>query len=472
MLLRSRLSGPAGTSTRSAALALITTCQLILVTDATIVNVALPSIQRSLHFSAAGLTWVVNAYTLAFGGLLLLGGRAGDILGHRRVFLTGVILFTVASLAGGFATSPAWLLAARAAQGSGAALAGPASLALVATTFEQGPLRARALATFSMAASGGMVVGLVLGGVLTALASWRWVLFVNVPVGVAVALATPRFIPESGRRPGRFDLAGALSSTFGTTLLVYGFIRAARSGWGEDVTVLSFASAVLLLALFVVIESRARQPIVPLRLFRGRERLGAYGMRLLLTSAMSGMLFFLTLLVQNVLGYSALATGFAFLPTTIALVSASRAVPRLLPAYGARPIMVVGSLLCLAGMVWLTQVTAASGYVTMILGPVLLFGAGTGLVAVAATFVALSSVPSLDSGAASGLLQSTQQVGGSLGVAVLITVYAAAGTPVHRMVHAFTAGTAFTACMLVTAAAAFYGYRESADENHMSNAAP
>ncbi len=460
MLLRSRPPGQIDTSRRSPELTLITACQLILVVDATIVNVALPSIQRSLHFSAAGLTWVVNAYTLAFGGLLLLGGRAGDILGHRRVFLAGVALFTLASLAGGFATSPEWLLAARAAQGSGAAFAGPASLALIATTFEEGPRRARALATFSMASSGGMVVGLVLGGVLTAWVSWRWVLFVNVPVGLTIALLTPRFIRESARQPGRFDLAGALTSTSGTSLLVYGFIRAARSGWGEDVTLLSFALAVLLLALFVVIEARVRQPIMPLRLFRGRERLGAYAMRLLLTSAMSGMLFFLTLLVQNIFGYSALETGFAFLPTTIALVSASRAVPHLLPRYGARPLMVAGSLLCVAGMVWLTQVSDGSGYLTMILGPVLLFGAGTGLVAVAATFVALSSVPRLDSGAASGLLQSTQQVGGSLGVAALVTVYAIAGTPVHRMVHAFTAGTVFTACMLLTALVAFYGYRE------------
>ncbi len=456
MLLRSRPTGQAGVS----ALAVITTCQLILVVDATIVNVALPSIQRSLHFSAAGLSWVVNAYTLAFGGLLLLGGRAGDILGHRRVFLAGTILFSAASLAGGFATSPAWLLAARAAQGAGAALAGPSSLALVATTFEEGPRRTRALATFSMAASGGMVVGLVLGGMLTGWASWRWVLFVNVPVGAAIALLTPRVIQESERQPGRFDLAGALTSTFGTSLLVYGFIRAARAGWGERFTLAAFALAVVLLVLFVVVEARARQPIMPLRLFTGRERLGAYAMRLLLTAAMGGMLFFLTLLVQNVFGYSPLQTGFAFLPTTLALVAASRAVPRLLPRHGARPIMIVGSVLCVAGMVWLTQVSAGSGYLTMILGPVLLFGAGTGLVAVAATFVVLSSVPRLDSGAASGLLQSTQQVGGSLGVAVLITVYAAAGTPVHRMVHAFTAGTAFTVCMLVTALTAFHGYRE------------
>ena len=442
------------------ALALITSCQLVLVVDATIVNVALPSIQRSLHFSPAGLSWVVNAYTLAFGGLLLLGGRAGDILGHRRVFVAGAALFTLASLAGGFATSSAWLLAARTAQGVGAALAGPGSLALVAVTFEEGPRRARALAVFSMAASAGMVVGLVAGGMLTMWASWRWVLFVNVPVGAVIVVLAPRFLPESERVPGRFDLAGAFTSTAGTSALVYGFIRAARHGWGEPVTVAAFGAAVVLLVAFVVVEARARQPVMPLRLFTGRDRCGAYGMRLLLTAAMSGMLFFLTLFVQNVLGYSPLRTGLAFLPTTLALVAASRGVPWLLPRFGARPVMVAGSVLCVAGMVWLTGVSGSSGYVAMILGPVLLFGAGTGLVAVAATFVALSPVAKADSGAASGLLQGMQQVGGSLGVAVLVTVYASApsragGTRADGIVWAFTAGVVFTACMLVISVAGF-----------------
>ncbi|MDN3356282.1 MFS transporter [Actinomadura sp. DC4] len=437
-----------------AALALITCCQLILVVDATIVNVALPSIRWSLGFSPEDLSWVVNAYTLTFGGLLLLGGRAGDILGHRRVFVAGAALFTVASLAGGFAVSPAWLLAARAAQGVGAAFAGPASLALVAVTFEEGPRRARALAVFSMAASAGMVVGLVVGGMLTMWASWRWVLFVNVPVGAAVVVLAPRLVAESERLPGRFDVMGALTSTAGTSLLVYGFIRAARRGWGEGWTVAAFGGAVAVLGVFVAVEARARQPVMPLRLFAGRERRGAYGMRLLLTAAMSGMLFFLTLFVQDVLGYSPLRTGLAFLPTTVALVVASRAVPWLLPRLGARPVMVAGSVLCVAGMVWLTGV---GGGLVAILGPVLLFGAGTGLVAVAATFVALSSVPRADSGAASGLLQGMQQVGGSLGVAVLVTVYASGPGSVAGMRRAFAAGVVLTVCMLVIAVAGFAG---------------
>lgn len=453
-------TGRARPGTGRAALALITVCQLVLVVDATIVNVALPSIRAGLGFSPAGLSWVVNAYTLAFGGLLLLGGRAGDVLGHRRVFVAGVCLFTVASLAGGLAMTPGWLLAARTGQGVGAALAGPGSLALVAVTFEEGPRRARALAVFSMASSAGMVVGLVLGGVLTTWGSWRWVLFVNVPVGVVVVALAPRFLAESERLPGRLDLAGAFTSTAGTSALVYGFIRAARHGWGEGVTVAAFGFAVVSLAAFVVVEARARQPVMPLRLFAGRDRRGAYGMRLLLTAAMSGMLFFLTLWVQDVLGYSALRTGLAFLPTTPALVVASRAVPWLLPRFGARPVMVAGSVLCVAGMVWLTGASAGSGYAAMVLGPVVLFGAGTGLVAVAATFVALSSVPGADSGAASGLLQGMQQVGGSLGVAVLVTVYASAasptgGTAVAGIVWAFGAGVVFTVGMLVLSLAGF-----------------
>lgn len=446
-----------GAPVRGPALALLAGCQLTLVVDASIVNIALPSIQRGLGFDDTGLSWVVNAYTLAFGGLLLLGGRAGDLLGHRRVFTAGVGLFTVASLAGGVATTPGWLLAARAAQGVGAALAGPGALALIATTFADGPRRSRALAVFAVAGSAGMVAGLLLGGVLTAWASWRAVLFVNVPVGAAIVLLTPRAVRESPRREGRFDLAGALACTAGSALLVYGFIRAAEGGWSAGWTLGAFGAAAVLLALFPVIEARARQPIVPLRLFADRDRVGALLMRLLLTAAMSGMLFYLTLYVQGVLGYGPLATGFGFLPTTIALIAAGRAVPRLLPRYGPQPIMVAGAALCAAGMVWLTQVAQTSSYVTMILGPVLLFGAGTGLVSVAATFVAMASVPPGESGATSALLQSMQQTGGSLGVAVLVSAHNAArgGAEPDGMRGAFTAGAVLTAAMLVMALLAF-----------------
>ncbi|MQA94587.1 MAG: MFS transporter [Streptosporangiales bacterium] len=441
---------------RRGALTVIVGCQFVLVVDASIVNVALPSIRGALGFDAAGLSWVVNAYTLVFGGLLLLGARAGDILGHRRLLIAGALVFTVASLVGGLALTPGWLLAARAVQGLGAALAGPASLALIATTFPEGPARARALASFAIAASAGMVAGLILGGVLTELISWRWVLFVNVPVGAAIAGLAPYVIAESTPRPGRFDLAGALTSTAGMTLLVYGFIRAADAGWTDPGTVAAFTAALALLGAFLAVEARARQPIMPLTLWSGRDRVGAYAMRLLLTAAMVGMLFFLTLYVQTILGYGPLGTGFAFLPTTLALVATSRAVPRLVPRYGPGPPMVVGSLLCAAGMLWLTGAGPDSAYASMILGPVVLFGGGTGLVAVAATFVAMSSARPEESGATSGLLQSMQQVGGSLGVALLVTVYGlTAGPPLRGMTAAFTAGTVLTAAMLVVSLTAF-----------------
>ncbi|NDU73875.1 MFS transporter [Actinomadura sp. DSM 109109] len=446
------------------ALALLCGCQFTLVVDASIVNIALPSIQRGLGFGDAGLSWVVNAYTLAFGGLLLLGGRAGDLLGHRRMFALGAGVFTVASLAGGLAVTPGWLLAARALQGAGAALAGPATLALIAATFEDAERRSRALAAFSVVASAGMVAGLVLGGVLTAWASWRAVLFVNVPVGLAIVLLAPRVVREPARQEGRFDAGGALACTAGSALLVYGFIRAAERGWSGTLTVGAFCGAGVLLALFPVVESRARQPIVPLGLFADRDRVGAFLMRFLLTAAMSGMMFFLTLYTQGVLGYGPLATGFGFLPTTVALIAVSRAVPRLLPRYGPRPIMAAGAVLCAAGMVWLTQVPRDGSYVAVILGPVLLFGAGTGLVSVTATFAAMRSVPVGESGAASALLQSMQQIGGSLGVAVLATVGHGASSEVDGMRDAFTAGAAFTAGMLV-ALAAFRAQGRSGSQN-------
>lgn len=453
------------------ALTLLAGCQLLLVVDASIVNIALPTIRQGLGFTDAGLSWVVNAYTLAFGGLLLLGGRVGDLLGHRRAFTAGVALFTAASLAGGLATSPGWLLAARAAQGAGAALAGPGSLALIATTFADGPRRSRALSAFAIAGSAGMVAGLVLGGLLTAWTSWRAVLFVNVPVGALIVLLAPRALRESPAREGRFDLTGALACTLGSTALVYGLIRAAGRGWDDGLTVAALGGAAVLLALFPAVEARARQPIMPLTLFAERDRVGAFLMRLLLTAAMSGMTFFLTLYVQGVLGYGPLATGFGFLPTTAAVIVASRAVPRLLPRYGAQPLMVVGAFLCAAGMVWLTRVPESGSYVAVILGPVLLFGAGTGLVAVAATFVAMASVPAGEAGAASAFLQSMQQIGGSLGVAVLVTAHGAAthGTAaegasrVDGMRGAFTAGAVITAVLLATALLAFRR-RERPDE--------
>ena len=312
----------------SLALAIIVTCQLMIILDATVVNIALPRIQSSLHFSATNLSWVLNAYTLAVAGLLLLGGRAGDILGRRRMFIGGIALFTVASLLGGFATSSWWLLAARAAQGVGAAGAAPGALSLIATNFEEGPERNRALGIFSAVSAAGGSLGLILGGLLTAWASWRWVLFINVPIGIAVVALAPHFIRESERRAGRFDLAGALTSTIGMVSLVYGFIRAASSGWGDDVCRLALAIAVVFLALFLSVEARIREPIVPLHLFANRNRASAYLSMLLLPATMFGMFFFLSQFVQDVLGFSPIKAGLAFLPLTLAIFTSSRIVPR------------------------------------------------------------------------------------------------------------------------------------------------
>jgi EmrB/QacA subfamily drug resistance transporter len=408
------------------ALAIIAASQLMVVLDATIVNIALPQMQQALSFSTTSLSWVLNAYTLTFGGLLLLGGRAGDILGRRRVFVSGIVLFTLASFIGGLATSAGWLLAARALQGVGAAIAAPTALSLITTNFAEGQERNRAFGAFSAVAVSGGAIGLIAGGMLTSWLSWRWVLFVNVPIGVLLAVLAPMFITESERQPGRFDLGGALASTAGMTALVYGFIRAAQDGWSDAGTVASFAAAVVLLAVFLSIETRIRQPITPLHMFRERDRAGTYVVMLALAAAMFGQFFFLTLFVQDVLGYSPLRAGIAFLPITGAIVLTSQFAARSLPRIGPKRLMAAGALLAVAGLAWLTRVSVDSGYADGILGPMLLFGLGMGLLFVPLTIVAVSGVAPHEAGAASSLLNVTQQVGGSLGLSILVTVFGTA----------------------------------------------
>ncbi len=439
--------------------------QLMIVLDMTVVNIALPHIQAGLHFSTAGLSWVLNAYTLTFGGLLLLGGRAGDIMGRRRVFLAGIALFTLASLAGGLATQAWWLLAARALQGVGGALASPAVLALVVGSFPEGRERTRALGVYSAVLMGGASLGLVLGGVITEWASWRWVLFVNVPVGAAVIVVTPLFISESPRQPGRFDLAGAVTSTAGMTALVYGFIRASSSGWSAAPTLAAFAAAVAALGAFVAIERHSQQPITPLRLFASLSRSGSYLARLLLVAGMFGMFFFLTQFVQDILGLRPLLAGVAFLPMTLAVFGVSRAAPRLLPRFGAGRVMLAGMLPVIAGMAWLAQVGAGTSYLGGILGPMLLLGSGMGLVFVPLTTMSLAGVAQQDSGAASSMVNVTQQVGGSLGLAILVTVFgtayqhaqhgaagvSAVATAHHALIHGVAA--VFTAAAVFDVAA-------------------
>src|SRR5580704_13827159 len=309
-------------------LAVITTAQLMLALDLTIVNVALPHIQAALGFSGSSLEWVVNAYAVAIGGLLLLGGRSGDLLERRRVFIAGLLVFSLASLLGGFATDQAWLLAARAAQGAGAAMAAPTALSLIAVTFPEGRPRNRAVAVYSAMAIVGVVVGLIAGGLLVTYASWRWVLFVNVPIGLAVAALAARVLPETGRRGGRFDLPGALTATAGVAALVYGLSNAATtpdgvSHWGDAKVVAALAAAAVLLVAFGVIEARSSYPLLPFRVLRSRDRSGAYLISLCVGTALVGMFFFLTLFVQDVWGYSALRTGIAYLPMVSMIMVAS-----------------------------------------------------------------------------------------------------------------------------------------------------
>jgi EmrB/QacA subfamily drug resistance transporter len=427
------IDGQTGAASRPAhrhlglALVVIATAQLMVVLDATIVNVALPDIQKALGFSGTGLEWVVNAYALTFGGLLLLGGRAGDILGRRRVFIAGIILFSVASLLGGFANSEAWLLAARAVQGVGGAIIAPTALALVTTTFPEGPPRNRAMGVYAAMSIGGAAVGLIAGGVLTTYLSWRWVLFVNVPIGIVVALVAPRALSESRRLRGKFDLPGAITSTLGLAALVYGLSSAATSAngvshWGDTKVVASLIAAVVLLAAFIVIEMRSPHALMPLRIFRNRNRSAAYLIMLCVGTAMFGMFFFLTVFVQTVWGYSALKTGVAYLPMVATIMVMAGVSAQLVPRIGARPLLLAGSAIGSGGMFWLSRINEHSTYAGGLLGPLVVTAAGLGMLFMPLTLIALSKVEDRDSGLASSLLNTGQQVGGSIGLAVLGTV--------------------------------------------------
>lgn len=419
---------------------MIAACQLMVVLDATIVNIALPHIQDALSFSTTDLSWVLSSYTLTFGGLLLLGGRAGDILGRRRVFMAGILLFTLASLLGGLAQEPWQLLAARALQGVGGAIASPTSLALITTTFPEGPERNRAFGVFAAVSAGGGAIGLLTGGMLTEWLDWRWVLFVNVPIGVLIAVLAPMYINESEKHPGRFDISGALTSTLGMASLVYGFIRASEAGWRDSLTLSSFGAAVVLLAAFVLIESRAREPITPLRMFADRNRSGTYMIMLSLAAAMFGMFFFIVLFVQNVLDYSPIESGLAFLPVTVAIIMGAGLSQRLLPVLGPKPFMVTGSAITGIGLFWLTLISPDSSYMGGVLGPMFLFGFGMGLNFVTLTLTAVSGVAQHEAGAASSLLNASQQVGGSLGLSILVTVFGTASrNEAEKQVPAFLA---------------------------------
>ena len=455
--------GPVARAHPRVALAVIVTCQLMLILDATVMNVALPRIQAALGFSAAGLAWVMSSYTLTFGGLLLLGGRAGDVLGRRRLFIGGIALFTVASLLGGLAPAAGWLIAARVLQGVGAAAAGPNTVALILSTFTEQRARVRALALLSAVSGGGFAIGLIVGGVLTELASWRWVLFINVPFGIAAAVLAARFVVEPPRHPGRPDVVGAVLATSSVALLVWSFLRAATDGWAPVSTWGLLVAGLVLLAGFVAVEARTAQPLLPLRLFADRDRAAGYLNFLLGPAAMMSMFFFLTQFLQVVRGFGALATGFAFLPTATGMFAMTRVVPRLLPRFGPRPLVVTGALSMVAGMAGLTQLTPGSGYVGGVLGPMILLGIGGGLGFTPLMPVIMARVEPRDAGVAAGTLQTMQQVGGSLGLAVLVTVYGSAARDAARahraqadvLVHGMTA--AFTVAALIATVAVVVG---------------
>ena len=440
--------------------------QLMIILDATVVNIALPHIQAGLHFSATSLSWVMNGYTLTFGGLLLLGGRAGDILGRRRMFLAGIAIFTLASLAGGLAPNAGVLLIARAIQGIGGALASPAVLALVVSGFAEGRERVRALAIYSGVVTAGGSLGLVLGGLITQWASWRWVLFINVPIGIAVTLIAPRFVAETPRQPGRFDVPGAVTSTVGVAALVYAFIRAASNGWDDRVGLAAFAAGAVLLVAFVLNETRAPQPITPLRLFASAGRSGSFAARLLLVAGMMGMFFFLTQFLQDVLGFGPLLAGVAFLPMTVLLFAVSRLAPRLIPLVGGYRLMLIGMVPVVVGMAWLSRVSPQTGYWSGVFGPMALLGAGMGVVFVPLTTASLAGVRPQESGAASSMVNVMQQLGGSVGLAVLVAVFGTAtrdwtahpvaglsAAALHTRVLAHGMSTAFTLAAIFDLAA-------------------
>lgn len=446
-----------GTGRRSysgLALAVIISCQLMLMLDSTVVTVALPQIRAGLHFSPASIAWVLDGYSLAFGGLLLLGGRAGDLLGRRRLFLAGVVLFTLASLVGGLSVNSGMLLATRIVQGAAAALAAPNALALIVTNFE-GPARVRAIAWYSSISGAGGSVGLLLGGMLTAWASWRWILFINVPIGIALTMLTPLVVAEAPRHRRRLDVAGAATATIGVGALAYGFLHAATAGWGAPTTIGAFAVAVPVLVAFVLIEWRVAEPLLPLRLFADRNRVGGYTNMLLLPAAMFGVFFFVSQYLGLVQHYDALRTGLAFLPLTVLAFGAARLAPRLIERYGTRVPMLVGAILLVIATGWLSRLHEGDGYFTAVFGPMLLFGLGVGFSFVPASATILQSVPAADSGAASGTLQALQQVGGAVGLAALVTAYGrVAGTGTAGLAHgagaAFTLGTALVGLALVS----------------------
>ena len=441
---RPPIAVPAGTRRLGLALVVISMAQLMLVLDELIVNTALPHIQRALHFSGTGLEWVVTGYAVTFGGLLMLGGRAGDILGRRRMLSAGILGFSLASLLGGLATTSWLLIAARVLQGTGAAVAAPAALSLITVTFPEGKLRTRALGVYAAMTGMGGGVGVVAGGLLTTYASWRWVFFVNVPLSLALALGARYVLPESQRYPRRWDLPGAVTGTAGFALVIYGLTRGATgpdgiSHWGDTATIATLAAAAAMLAVFVAIEARSAQPLLPLWIFGDRNRAGVYAILLCLASVFFAMFFFLTLFTQVVWGYSALRGGLAYLPFIGGFIVVAGICTRLVSRLGARVPMTIGAVLAPAGMFWLSRVHEHSSYLTGVCLPLLVFAATAGLIFVPLTMALVAGISDQHAGIASSMFNAGQQVGGAVGLAVIGSV---AWTIVNNHVRHASAGAA------------------------------
>ncbi len=432
------------------ALALLCFAQFIVVLDASIVNVALPSIGKGLNFSQQNLPWVVNAYVLTFGGFLLLGGRLADLLGRRRVFIAGLLVVAAASLAAGFSTNEGQLIAARAAQGLGAAIISPAALSIVTTTFRDGAERNKALGAWGAVAGAGGAAGVLLGGILTDGLGWEWVLWVNVPVALIVAALSPRLIAESRSESAtrHFDAAGAVTVTAGLSVLVYAIVDATDAGWGSLQTLGLIGVAALLIASFISIELRSQAPLMPFRIFRLRTLTGANVVGLLVGASLFSMFFFITLYMQQVLGYSAIHAGLSYLPLALMIIVAAGVGSQLVTRIGFKPVLAAGMAFIASGLVWFSQVSVGGGFLTDILGPSLLAATGLGFAFVTTTIAAVSGVRDQESGLASGLINTSQQIGGALGLAVLATiantrtdhVMAAAGGNPSALTNALTEG--------------------------------
>jgi len=421
---------------------LVCIAQFMVVLDATIVNVALPSIQRGLHFSPTSLQWIVNGYTLMFGGFLLLGGRLSDLLGRQRLFIAGVIVFTVASFVNGVAQSADVLIAGRAFQGLGGALVSPAALSIVTTTFAEGAERTKALGVWSAIAAGGAAAGLVIGGFLTETFSWRWVFFVNLPIGVAAALLSLRFVPNSrsDEEPETYDAAGAVSVTGGLLVLVYAIVKAQSYGWGSAKTIGLFALAVVLLATFVVIERRSKAPLIRLGIFSMRSLSGSNAAMLLVASGLFAMFYFASLYMQEILGYKPLKAGLAFLPFTFGIIIGAGLSQTLIRRIGIRAVTFTGITMGTIGLLYFTRLPAHGTYVRDLLPTIVVVSIGMGMTFVPLTLLATTNVQSEDAGLASGLFNTSQQVGGALGLAILSTL--AASRTSHLLPHPATASIA------------------------------